>query len=157
MVVKIKEDNVAKETPEEQELRELREEIKCKRKELEQHLVRRDGGISKALGKYVKPIDKEIEILGWQIELKKIERDKGVPYNPTYMFEKDDIWRKLRGNMISENIKEIEQVKSIVEKQKEELLKRIKELEEVIPELDAKRNGLEPKDAPEEEASGDGV
>lgn len=119
--------------------RELEEELKLKRIQLEEDEVRMNGGFSPTLKKEVMAIDKELIDLANHIEVKTIEKEEFYPVNADWGFQKNPIWLEFNKKKIQEIIDQMELTqrkildqKNKIELEIPELRARIKELETLL-------------------------
>ena len=124
-------ETVAKTTDE-----ELRDELKVKKKQLEEHEARLHGKESKALGRKYLAIGEEIEARTRELEMRKIQIAKDAPLHPNFMFESDEKWREHKRWF---DTKSMENIKTVLENLNEQKTK----IEKEIPELKARIEVLE--------------
>ena len=131
---------------------ELKEELKVNKNQLEEHYARLNGGMSKAMGREIRAIDKELEQRKRVVEMKKIELSKDAPMNPLFQYETDERWRELKRKFIEEEIVDMENVVIKIEEQKQNILNDIPMLKNRINEIE-KELGLELTKFQSEEAN----
>lgn len=141
--VKVKTDEQMKKTTN----AELVEELGTKKSQLKDAEARLNGGFSPGAQRELLAIDDELEKLGRFIEMRELEVQYEAPMesNCKYRYESNARWRELRKSFIQEEVAQMKEQRTNIEKQKESVLKDIPLLQARINELQ-KQLGQKPTD-----------
>lgn len=119
--------------------KELMEELKTKKVNLEEYEARMNGGYSKAMKRNYMAIDKEIRKMERDARLMELEIMNNKPVTPHFEYERLDEYQELRreeGKEIIANLREIlekvKQQKVDIQRQIPELKARINEIEKML-------------------------